>query len=972
MIKRFSISLFVLMVTLASSVCAWAGKYEYRTVEGDPLGAKIYTLPNGLQIYMSVNKDKPRIQTNITVRVGGKNDPAETTGLAHYFEHLMFKGTETFGTQDYAAEKPMLDQIENLFEVYRHTTDSTARREIYRQIDSISYQASLIAIPNEYDKLMASIGAEGTNAYTTYDQTSYVEDIPSNQIENWARIQADRFKHPVLRGFHTELETIYEEKNMSLTKDNRKMAEAMLSALFPNHPYGTQTVLGTQENLKNPSITNVKNYHKQWYVPNNMAICLSGDFDPDEMVDIIAKYFGDMKPNPNLPKLNFKQEAPITKPIKVEVKGLDAEMLYLAWRTPEAKNPDQLTLQVLGEVLNNGSCGIIDVNLNNTQKVLGAGAGNYGLADQGGYLLIGMPNPGQSLDEVRDLLLVQVDSLRQGNFPDDLVPAIVNNLKLNLQQSLESNDSRVNFFVEAFVNGEDWADKVAQIKALDSITKEDVVRVANKYFKPNAYAAIYKLQGEDPNIVKLPKPELTPIATNRDKSSVFLREIQNSTVEPIEPVFLDFNKDLTVLKAKQDIPVLYTRNTTNDISTLIYAFDFGTDNDRRLSLAANYLDLLGTNNMTADQLKRKFYDLACNYRLSVGPNRSYFVISGLSENLPEAVRLFEDFLANAKSDKNVYGKLVEQIAQSRANAKANQMNNFSRLYQYVVYGPKNSGKNIYTAEELAALDPEEILAGARELSGYEQEVIYYGNLSEQEVLALINDTHATPSSLRPVPKTEVYPAVKPEETVIFIAPYDAKQLYMTMFSNLGGEFDIDKAPLTELYNEYFGGSMNAIVFQEMRESRSLAYSAWAFINEPSRLNRPYTYRTQIATQNDKMKDAIDAFVLIINDMPESQASFDLAKQAIESRLRSQRVIKDDIAWAYINAKRLGLNKEKRQTVYEGIKNLTLDDVVKFQQQNIKGNTYYYGILGDPADLDLEALSKIGKVVMLTQEDIFGY
>lgn len=972
MIKRLSLSMFVLAAMLVSGIGAWAAKYDYRTVDGDPLGTKIYTLPNGLKIFMSVNKDKPRIQTYIAVRVGGKNDPAETTGLAHYFEHLMFKGTETFGTQDYASEKPMLDQIENLFEVYRHTTDSTARRDIYRQIDSISYQASLIAIPNEYDKLMATIGADGTNAYTSQDVTCYVEDIPSNQIDNWARIQADRFMHPVLRGFHTELETIYEEKNMSLTQDTRKMAEAMLTALFPNHPYGTQTVLGTQENLKNPSITNVKNYHKQWYVPNNMAICLSGDFDPDEMVDIISKYFGSMQPNPNLPVLKFKQETPITEPKKVEVKGVDAERIYLAWRTPEAKHPDQLALQVMGEVLNNGSCGIIDVNVNNAQKMLGAGAGNYSLADQGAYLLIGMPNPGQSLDEVRDILLAQADSLRQGKFADDLVPAIVNNLKLQLQQNLESNSDRASMYVDAFVNGEDWADRVNDLKRLDAITKADVVRVANEYLKPNAYAAIYKLQGEDTGIVKMPKPELTPIATNRDKSSEFLREIQNSKVEPIEPVFLDFNKDVTVLKAKHDIPVLYTKNTTNDISSLIYAFDFGTDNDKRLTLAADYLDLIGTPDMTADQLKRKFYDLACSYRLSVGPNRSFFVISGLSENLPEAARLFEKFLANATADKDVYNRLVEQIKQSRANAKANQRSNFSRLTSYVTYGPDNSGTNIYTEEELAILNPEEILAGIRDLAGYEQEVIYYGNLSEKEVLALVNESHTTPSSLKPVPTAEVYPAVKPEETIIFVAPYDAKQLYMSMFANLGGEFDINKAPLTQLYNEYFGGSMNAIVFQEMRESRSLAYSAWAFLNEPWRLQRPYTYRTQIATQNDKMKDAIDAFLLIINDMPESQAAFDLAKQALEARIRSQRVIKDDIAWEYLAAKRLGIDKEERQTVYEALPSLTLADVVKFQQENAKGNTYYYGILGDPDDLDMEALKKIGKVVMLTTEDIFGY
>ncbi len=300
--------LSVFVIAMIASLHVYAGKYEFMTVPGDPLGTKMYTLPNGLKIFMSVNKDEPRIQTYIAVRVGGKNDPAETTGLAHYFEHLMFKGTEQFGTSDYAAEKPLLDEIERLFEIYRKTTDEGARADIYHAIDSISYAASLIAIPNEYDKLMSAIGANGTNAYTSNDVTCYVENIPSNEIENWARIQADRFEHPVIRGFHTELETIYEEKNMSLTSDGRKMAEAMLSALFPTHPYGTQTVLGTQENLKNPSITNVKNYHKTWYVPNNMAICLSGDFDPDNMVDIIAKYFGHLKPNPNLPKLDFPAE----------------------------------------------------------------------------------------------------------------------------------------------------------------------------------------------------------------------------------------------------------------------------------------------------------------------------------------------------------------------------------------------------------------------------------------------------------------------------------------------------------------------------------------------------------------------------------------------------------------------------------------------------------------------------------------
>ncbi len=368
--KRLKLSCLSLFLALVICSCSSQKKYSYETVPNDPLKARIYTLDNGLKVYLTVNKETPRIQTFIAVRVGGKNDPAETTGLAHYFEHLMFKGTDKFGTKDYAAEKPLLDAIEQQFEIYRKTTNEAERKAIYHTIDSLSYEASKYAIPNEYDKLMAAIGSTGSNAYTWYDQTVYQEDIPSNQIENWAKIQADRFENNVIRGFHTELEAVYEEKNMSLTRDNSKVQEAIFSSLFPKHPYGTQTVLGTQENLKNPSITNIKNYYKQWYVPNNMAICMSGDLDPDETIAMIDKYFGSLKPNPELPKLDLPKEDPITAPIVKEVLGPDAESVALAWRFPGASSKDFEILQVVSQVLYNGQAGLIDLNLNQQQKVL--------------------------------------------------------------------------------------------------------------------------------------------------------------------------------------------------------------------------------------------------------------------------------------------------------------------------------------------------------------------------------------------------------------------------------------------------------------------------------------------------------------------------------------------------------------------------------------------------------------------------
>ena len=969
---RQKIRLLLLGAALVMAASAPAAR-QFQTVPNDPLETKMYTLPNGLKIFMTVNKDAPRIQTYVAVRVGGKNDPAETTGLAHYFEHLMFKGTEKLGTQDYAAEKPMLDRIEHLFEIYRTTTDSAARAQIYHEIDSVSYQASLIAIPNEYDKAMAAIGADGSNAYTSQDVTCYEEDIPSNQIENWAKIQADRFENPVIRGFHTELETIYEEKNMSLTKDSRKVFEKMLATLYPNHPYGTQTVLGTQEHLKNPSITNVKNYHKTWYVPNNMAICLSGDFDPDEMVDIIEKYFGHLKPTPVLPKLNYTAENPITTPINVEVLGNEAENLYLAWRTPAIKSDDMPALEVAAEVLSNGKTGLLDVDINLPQLTLGAGAGMYDLADQGAFLLIGEPKPEQTLDQVRELLTAEIAKLRAGEFSESLIQAIVNNEKLAQQRALESNDSRADMYVDAFVNGQEWSEVVERMNNLDKVTKEDVVRVANKYLGPENYVAIYKRQGNDPNELKIAKPALTPIATNRDATSEFLAEILNSKTDPIDPVFVDFEKDLIKLKANNGVEVLYTPNTSNDIFQVTYLFDYGTDQDPLLDVASDYFDFLGTPEKTAQQIQDELYSLACNFRLVIGGRRSYIVLSGLSENMPQAMALMEDLIANAVVDKDAYDALVERIAQSEDNDKKNQSHNFGRLNTYMMRGEHNSATDAPHSKDLRELDPQKLIDAIRNLNTVDHRIIYYGGMQPDDFIATLNSNHGKGvKALSPTAKSDKYPLKATDETIVFVAPYPAKQLYMSMFSNNGEKYGAVNEPMRKLYNEYFGSSMNAIVFQEMRESRSLAYSANAYYSFPSYLDLPYYYTATIATQNDKMGDAITAFNEIINDMPESQEAFNLAKESLDARLRTERIIKDDIAWAYINAQDMGENHDTRREVFETLPTLTLDDIVKFQKDNVKGRTYYYCVLGDIEDLDMDVLKKLGRVVVLTPEQIFGY
>ena len=962
------LTLAVVVLALLASSCS---KYKYETVKGDPMNTRIYTLPNGLKVYMSVNKQTPRIQTYIAVRVGGKNDPAETTGLAHYFEHLMFKGTPNFGTSDYAAEKPLLDEIEQLFEVYRQTDDETERAAIYHRIDSISYEASKIAIPNEYDKLMAAIGANGTNAYTSQDMTVYVEDIPANEVDNWARIEADRFRNPVIRGFHTELETIYEEKNMSLTRDSRKVWETLDAALFPNHPYGTQTVLGTQEHLKNPSITNVRNYHKTYYVPNNMAICLSGDLNPDEVIATIDKYFGDMQPNENLPKLEFKPEEPITEPVVREVYGLEAANVMIGWRLPGGSADPNDVARIASDILHNSQAGLIDLDLNQQQKVLGAYGGFSDRPDYSMFLAGGTPKTGQSLEEVRDLLLGEVARLRAGDFDEKLIEASINNLKLALMQAYEDNDSRADMYVQSFIAGTDWADEVAMIDRMSKITKQDVVDWANRYLGENNYAIVYKRQGEDKNVQKIAAPKITPIVTNRDMQSAFLTEIQQSEVKPIEPVFVDYRKEMAQFDLRDGIHVLYKKNDLNDIFSLQYVFDKGFESDPALELAFNYLGYLGTEAMSAEQIASEMYDIACSFSMRAGSNQSVIRISGLSENMPKAIEIVEGLIAGAEADETILENLKQDLIKSRADAKLNQARNFSALQTYLIYGEEFIRRTTLKNDEILTLRSDELLARVRDLMNKQHEVLYYGPMAQDEVKGLLAESHRAAEVLTPLEKS--HPKMqRTDQSSVVLAQYDANQLYYLQYSNRGETFDVANDPEITLYNEYFGGNMNSICFQEMREARGLAYSAAAWIGGPRYADDNYNYIAFIATQNDKMQTAVEAFDEIINQMPESETAFNIAKEAILTRLRTDRTTGVDVLNSYLALRRLGLSEERDRQIFEKVQNMTLEDVKATQLKWVKDRPYTYGILGDIRNLDLNFLKTLGPIKTVSQEEIFGY
>ena len=963
-------SIILVMAAVMLALTACGPKYE--TVKGDPLKTKIYTLENGLKVYMSVNKEEPRIQTYIAVKSGGRNDPADNTGLAHYLEHLMFKGTEVLGTTDYEAEKPILAQIEDLYEVYRTKTDPAERRAIYHVIDSLSYEASKIAIPNEYDKSMAIIGAIGTNAYTSNDVTCYTEDIPSNQIENWAKVQSDRFKNMVIRGFHTELEAVYEEYNMYLNDDSENAMMAVDSVLFAHHPYGTQTVIGTSDHLKNPSIKAIKRQKATYYVPNNCAICVSGDFDPDEFVKIVEKYFGDWQPNPSIPEFVCQPEDPITKPVEKDVYGTEAEFVMIAWRYPGACDlMKSETADIVSAVLSNGMAGIMDLDLVQQQKVLAADGQAYTRNDYGEFLLDGYPKQGQSLQEVRDLLLASVAKLRSGDFDEGLVKASVANYKLMQMRAMERNASRARTFVNSFVAGHSWKDEVQQLDRFSKLTKQDIVDWANEYLGPDSYVVAYKHVGQNPRNEKIEAPEITPIVTNRDKQSDFLTALQQSEVKPIEPVFVNFDTDMSVFKAQSGIEVLYKHNDVNDIAVLQFLYDEGALTDPALSFATDYVSYLGSETRSAEQIASEMYALACNNSLRSSTSQTSYAVTGLSENIGKALDIMEDLIANAKADEDVLTELKADMLQSRAVSKMTQRTCNSALNTYVMYGPEYIKSTTLTNEQLAALTSEELLAKVTNLLTKQHKVLYYGPMSESEVRNMLAEHHDVAGELQPL--TRKYPAklLTPEAKVI-IAPYDARQFNYIQYSDRGESFSMDDAPAIEVFNEYFGGGMNTIVFQEMREARALAYSAGALLTPPSYKDDTYSFYARIGSQSDKLRDAVEAFDEIINDMPQSQKAFDIAKSSLEGTLRTQRTTGLGVLNSYLASQELGLTEPVDKYVFEKLPQITMQDLVSTQQKWVKDRTYVYGILGNSSLLDLDFLKTLGPVQQVSLEEIFGY
>ncbi len=961
---------FPLLFTSCDTTEKETSKYPFQEVENDPLQTRIYTLNNGLTVYLSVNKDEPRVQTNIAVRAGSKYDPAETTGLAHYLEHMLFKGNSKIASLDWEAEKVLLKQISDLYEAHRKTDDPEEKNRIYGQIDSISQVAAQYVVPNEYDKMISSLGAKGTNAYTSFERTVYVNDIPSNELEKWMTLESERFKELTLRLFHTELEAVYEEFNRSQDNDYRKQFFGLLELLFPTHQYGTQTTIGEGEHLKNPSMENIHDYFDKYYVPNNMAIILAGDIDYDETIEMIDRHFGNWV-SKDVPSYTPPVEEPIAEVKSLEVFGPNTERLSMAFRLGGIDTKDALYLKLMDGLLSNGKAGLIDINLMQKQEVLEAYSNPMILKDYSMFYLMATPKNGQSLDEAKELLLAQIEKIKKGEFEDWLPEAVVNNFKLSETRYAQSNSYRGYMLTDAFILEQDWAKVVNTNNELAKISKEDIMAFANENLKDN-YVVVYKRNGIDTTVYKVDKPAITPVDINRDNQSEFAMAFDTLPEMRLKPLFLDFEKDINKDKVRSDIDYYSIRNTENGLFELEYVLEMGRNHDLEMAMAIDYLPFLGSSQYNAEELTKEFFKLGVDFDVFTSSDKIYVTLSGLQESFEPGLKLFESLLADPVADEEALAKMISNTWKEREdNKKEKYYIHRAGMGSYAKYGPDNPFKHKLSIEEMEAIKADELINKIKQLTSYEHFVFYYGPAEDDVILSALKEHHKCPDALMALPEEKQFPELETGDNLVYFVDYDMVQTELLMI-NKSQLFNKDLMPYANIFNEYFGAGLSSIVFQEIRESKALAYSAYSYYSTPGRKDKSHYLQAYIGTQTNKLGQATDAIRELLNNMPEAEGQFQDAKTAALKKIETDRVTRSSIFWTYYTAKQRGLSEDIRKSLYSEIGQMEMSDLKNFFDSNIKGRNFTYCVIGKRDEVDFEALKKLGTVKELSLEEVFGY
>lgn len=844
----------------------------------DPLGVSIHRLPNGLTVYLSPNPGLPRVTAWISVRAGSKHDPADSTGMAHYLEHMLFKGTDRLGTLDYEKERVHLERIRALYEKLFRAKAEDARKKVYAQIDAENVKAGAYAVPNEIDKFYRVIGARGVNAFTSDERTSYVVDLPANRLEDWAAVESERFARPVFRMFQSEIEAVYEEKNRAQDNADRILSEEVARALYKLHPYGQQPTLGTVEHLKNPSLSKMYAFYEKWYVPNNMAIALAGDFDRQAALELLRRRFGAWQPK----ELEPLPEWGLPKPQgaeRREVKYEAEEKVIIAWPAVAHSHADADALEMMDMVMDNYAAGLLNLRLNQAQKVKASGSSPSLRNDAGAWYVWALPKKDQTLEQAEALLLETVAALRNGEFAEEDLAAVITNFEAAEKARLESNESRVALMSGNFVGLEPWERTAGRLDRLRKVSKADVVRVAKQYLGPDRVVA-YRRAGK-PEIPSMTKPSFTKLPIDPTRESERLKALLARTPAPLEPRWLSPGRDYEITPIEGGR--LYSaKNPYNDLFSLTFRFDRGSRAARKLCWALDLLDLAGAGPYTAEEFKKKLYALGTSLSYFCGEDSSGVHLSGLDRNLWTSLELMNERFDWPTVPAGALEKLRQIALGAREDEKKDPESVHDALGQLAARGRESGVLARLTNDELKALAESELKSLIGDFTSHVRRVGYVGNRPPRELAKLLY----TGRRYRDVPPRTPLRLLKPQKNRVLFTHRDMVQAQVGLFA-ADEVYDPRKVVDSQYLSQYLGGGgMSSLIFQEVRESRSLAYAAAGGHTVTADKGDDTQLWGYLGCQADKTPEAVELMLELLRRPPISPQRFRQTAKAVEEGYRT--------------------------------------------------------------------------------------
>ena len=934
------------------------------------LEVKELKLRNGMTVWLNEDHSQPKVFGAVVVRAGAKDCP--NTGIAHYFEHIMFKGTDRLGTVDYQAERPWLDSISAQYDRLSLTRDEQERSRIQQHINELSLRAADYMIPNEFNRLISKYGGSGLNAGTGFDETFYYNTFLPQFIEQWCWLNSERLMHPVFRGFQGELENVYEEKNRAA--DGMSSAvDKVFSVIFKSQPYA-YPILGSTENLKNPRLSDMAAFYKKYYVASNMGLILCGDIKPDDALTALLEHtFGRIQTGP-VPERKASPMPDITSDelheIKLPIPLIGAEVQV--FKSPTDFEPDANAMDLANMLLFNGKAGLLD-SLTNEHHVMMAAAMTEALADAGATGLIIVPKLLGKMKTAEMHVADQVQAVMDGKFTTEQLEVLKQEMLMEAERGMETIDNRAQLMIDAFAKGHTWQDVLGKLEHISKLTKDDVVAAARKYY--GAHHITLRKKYGIPDKETLKQPGYKPISPkNMDAKSEMARELEQMPVDNTAVRTVDFDSDVTTHRLSDHVTLYYKENPMNDIFTFTLRYRDGTLHTPKLKVLSDYLGMLGTDSLKKQQLEKAWQHIATTMTVEAAGDRTFAIsIQGPDRQFESALRLLAHFLRSAKSDDAALDDAKDDDKVTRKSFGKQKDNVLSPVMQRVLYGQQSSYLTQLSKKEVKALRSDELLALFHDLQQYDCDLFYCGRLSVQSVATESQQTLPLAQCHRPQADTYRPLQQYTEPTVYFFDVPKSRQSYVVSYDAIQPLPTAEQRAALKLWDEYFGGSMSSVLFQHVREFRSLAYSTsgrsitTSLVKHPA---EPQGYFSATGTQADKVLEAMATVDTLLRQMPMKEENLEAARQSVLNDIQSTFPTFRTIGKYIANQRANGYTADPNALLARLLPTVTAEDLEQFHRQYVADNNCrVWIVIGDKKQTDLKELARFGRVVELKKEDV---